>query len=53
MPPLFLSERHPVSHKAAILADEGTSVWLYMTTPGLITLQRTVGCSIRYHPLNI
>ncbi|MGL6476421.1 hypothetical protein [Aeromonas hydrophila] len=34
MPPLFLSERHPVSHKAAILADEGTSVWLYMTDSG-------------------
>lgn len=34
MNPLFLSERHPVSHKAAILADEGTSVWLYMTDSG-------------------
>lgn len=34
MKPLFLSERHPVSHKAAILADEGVSVWLYMTDSG-------------------
>ncbi len=34
MNPLFLSERHPVSDKTAILADEGASVWLYMTDSG-------------------
>ncbi|WP_429154175.1 hypothetical protein [Aeromonas media] len=34
MNPLFLSKRHPVSDKTAILADEGASVWLYMTDSG-------------------
>jgi len=31
---LFLSERNPVSGRAAVLADEGASVWLYLTDSG-------------------
>src|ERR671933_631106 len=28
---LRVSERHPDSHRTAIIADEGDSVWLYLT----------------------
>jgi hypothetical protein len=28
---LHVSERHPDSHRTAIIADEGDSVWLYLT----------------------
>ena len=29
--PIRVSERHPGSHRTAIIADEGDSVWLYLT----------------------
>ena len=32
--PLRLSERHPTSRRTAIIADEGDSVWLYLTEAG-------------------
>jgi hypothetical protein len=28
---LHVSERHPTSHRTAIIVDEGDSVWLYLT----------------------
>jgi len=31
---LFLSEQHPVSQRWAILEDDGTVAWLYLTEPG-------------------
>ena len=31
---LFLEERHPVSCRVAVLEDDGTSAWLYLTDPG-------------------
>jgi hypothetical protein len=31
---LHVSERHPASRRTAIIADEGDSVWLYLTDAG-------------------
>jgi len=31
---LHVAERHPDSHRRAIIADEGDSVWLYLTDTG-------------------
>jgi len=31
--PLFLSEQHPSSGRRAIIEDDGSSVWLYLTAP--------------------
>ena len=30
---VFLSEQHPVSHRWAVLEDDGLSAWLYLTEP--------------------
>ena len=30
---LHLEEAHPISHRRAILDDDGTSAWLYLTEP--------------------
>lgn len=30
---IFLSEQHPVSHRWAVLEDDGLSAWLYLTEP--------------------
>ncbi len=30
---VFLSEQHPVSHRWAVLEDDGLSAWLYLTGP--------------------
>ena len=30
---LALSDPHPISRRAAVVADEGESVWLYLTAP--------------------
>lgn len=32
--PLFLNNEHPVSRRLAVLEDDGTSVWLYLTETG-------------------
>jgi len=31
--PLLVSEQNPLSRRCAVLADEGTSIWLYLTEP--------------------
>lgn len=31
---LFVTERHPASGRSAVLEDDGTSAWLYLTEPG-------------------
>jgi len=28
---LFINSQHPVSHRLAVLEDDGTSAWLYLT----------------------
>jgi hypothetical protein len=30
---LFLENEHPASHRLAVLEDDGTAVWLYLTEP--------------------
>jgi hypothetical protein len=32
-PEPFISEQHPLSRRHAILEDDGTSAWLYLTAP--------------------
>lgn len=31
--PLFITEQHPTSRRYAILEDNGTTLWLYLTAP--------------------
>ena len=33
MEPLLVSEQNSYSHRWAVVADEGASVWLYLTQP--------------------
>ncbi|MBI5029075.1 MAG: hypothetical protein HZB51_01010 [Chloroflexi bacterium] len=32
---LFLTDQHPLSRRSAVLEDDGTSAWLYLTQPNL------------------
>jgi hypothetical protein len=34
---LFLEDQHPISRRFAVLEDDGTSAWLYLTEPGIRT----------------